>query len=225
MAKTRIIIVDTDASVRATVRKHVEDAGFLMDEASDGITLLKQVRRNVYDIIILDRDLPEIGAWQVCHQIRKNANTPIIILSNHSTEEEKLAFFEIGVDDFLNKPFSCRELIARAKVILRHMAKSSDNSPRHIIYDELYIDFVSHEVYVQERTVKLSPKEYKLLEYLASNPGKAMTRENILSKVWGVDFFGSDRTVDTHIKSLRNQIKPYDSYISTVWGYGYMFKA
>lgn len=225
MSKPRIIIADNDASVRATVRKHVEDAGYLMDEAADGIALLKQTRRHVYSVIVLDRDIPEIESWQVCQQIRKNADTPIIILSNHSTEEEKLSFFELGADDFLNKPFSCRELIARIKVILRHMASAGSSTPRRLMYDELYIDFVSHEVFVQERTVSLSPKEYKLLAFLAGNPNKAMTREIILLNVWGDDFFGSDRTVDTHIKSLRNQIKPYDRFINTVWGYGYMFKA
>lgn len=226
MSKPRIIIADNDASVRATVRKHVEDAGYLMDEAADGIALLKQTRKHVYSVIVLDRDIPEIESWQVCQQIRKNAITPIIILSNHSTEEEKLSFFEIGADDFLNKPFSCRELIARIKVILRHMASAgSDGAPRQLMYDELYIDFVSHEVFVQERTVSLSPKEYRLLVFLAGNPNKAMTREIILRNVWGDDFFGSDRTVDTHIKSLRNQIKPYGRYINTVWGHGYMFKA
>jgi len=224
MNKPRVLVADQDDGLRATVRRHAEDAGFLIDEAADGIALLKQVRRHVYNIVILDRDLPDIGSWQVCEQIRKNADTPIIVLSNHSTEEEKLAFFEIGIDDFLSKPISCKELIARIKVILRHMAHSKGSTQRHVIYDELYIDFVSHEVFVQERTVSLSPKEYRLLEFLASNPGIAMTREKILSKVWGADFFGSDRTVDTHIKSLRNQIKPYDSYICTVWGYGYMFK-
>lgn len=109
---------------------------------------------------------------------------------------------------------------------MRHMASAgSSGAPRQLMYDELYIDFVSHEVFVQERTVSLSPKEYKLLAFLAGNPNKAMTRELILSNVWGDDFFGSDRTVDTHIKSLRSQIKPYDRYINTVWGHGYMFKA
>jgi DNA-binding response OmpR family regulator len=224
MSKPRIIIADSDTSVRATVRRHVEDAGFLIDEAADGIALLKQIRRHVYGVIIIDRDIPEIESRQVCQQIRKNANTPIIVLSGNSTEEEKLSFFELGVDDFLNKPFSCRELIARIKVILRHMASPGGSAPRQIMYGELYIDFVSHEVFVQERTVNLSPKEYRLLEFLAGNPNKAMTRETILSNVWGDDFFGSDRTVDTHIKSLRNQIKPFDRYINTVWGYGYMFK-
>ena len=132
MSKPRIIIADSDFSVRATVRKHVEEAGYLIDEAQDGIALIKLVRRHVYGVIILDRDIREIEAQQVCRQIRKYADTPIVIISNHSTEEEKLSFFELGVDDYLNKPFSCRELIARIKVIFRHLSGTAELEPRPI---------------------------------------------------------------------------------------------
>ena len=221
---TLILIVSQDSNIRATVRRHVESHKYLLEEVSDGISALKLLRRNSYDVIIVDRDLPELDSWYVCRNIKKNTGTPVIVLSNHSTEEEMLSYFEAGVDDFMHKPFSCRELVARIKVILKY-TKSIAEKPHNISYDELYIDINSHEVFVQEKTVKLSPKEFLLLQFFASHPGQALSRERILEKVWGADFFGGDRTVDTHVKSLRRQIKPYDRLICTVWGCGYMFKA
>lgn len=224
MKDTKILVVSQDANIRLTIRKHVEAVKYLLDEAEDGIKALKLMRRRSFDVVVVDRDLPELDSWYVCKNIKKKTGTPIIVLSNHSTEEEMLSYFNAGVDDFMHKPFSCRELVARIRVILRYTKKLHD-IPKNIYYEDLYIDVNSREVYVQERTVILSPKEFMLLYYLANNPGKALSREKILSKVWGEDFFGSDRTVDTHIKSLRHQIRPYDKYICTVWGHGYMFRA
>ena len=219
-----ILIVSQDVNIRSTVRRHVEAHKYLLEEASDGISALKLLRKKTYDVIIVDRDLPELDSWYVCRNIKKNTGIPIVVLSNHSTEEEMLSYFEAGVDDFMHKPFSCRELIARIGVILRY-TRSMTEKPHNISYDELYIDVNSHEVFVHESAVKLSPKEFLLLQYLASHPGQALSREKILEKVWGEDFFGSDRTVDTHVKSLRRQIIPYDTLICTVRGCGYMFKA
>lgn len=223
MKDTKILVVSQDSGIRSTIRKHVEAVRYLLDEAEDGIKALKLMRRKSFDVVVVDRDLPELDAYYVCKNIKKNTGTPIIVLSNHSTEEEMLSYFNIGIDDFMHKPFSCRELVARIRVILRY-TKNLNDIPKNIYYEELYIDVNSHEVYVQERTVTLSPKEFMLLCYLASNPGRALSREKILAKVWGEDFYGSDRTVDTHIKSLRHKIAPYDKYICTVWGHGYMFK-
>jgi DNA-binding response OmpR family regulator len=172
----------------------------------------------------MDTALPELDAWHVCRQIRKTASTPIIMLSDRETEEEKLSFFDIGVDDFIAKPFSGKELMARVRVMLRHSAMQSRLAPRRIIYGGLCIDSVSRAVYIDGETVMLTPKEYSLLCFLAQNPDKALSRENILNEVWGEDFFGTDRTVDTHIKTLRENIKPYHRFIETVWGYGYIFK-
>ncbi len=221
---TIILIVSQDTNIRTTVRRHVESHKYLLEEAADGISALKLLRRNTYDVVVVDRDLPELDSWYVCRNIKKNTGTPVIVLSNHSTEEEMLSYFEAGVDDFMHKPFSCRELVARIEVILRY-TKSISEKPHNINYEGLYIDINSHEVSIDEKVVKLSPKEFLLLQYLASHPGQACSREKILEKVWGTDFFGSDRTVDTHIKSLRHRIGPYGNLICTVWGCGYIFKS
>lgn len=222
MNEVHILIVDRDDNVRQMVRRHIESEGFYIDEAADGISALKLFRRRNYHVVIIDRDLPELAPWHVCRQIRKQSNTPIIILSNQATEEEKLLFFETGVDDFMSKPFSCRELIARIHVMLRHMSLHTDQ-PRRLVYGSLVIDIVSHTVTVDDEPVALSPKEYKLLVFFANNPGQAMSREHILAEVWGEDFFGTDRTVDTHVKSLRARLGAEQNRIATVWGYGYIF--
>ena len=154
----------------------------------------------------------------------KQPPTPIIMMSDRDSEEEKLSFFDIGIDDFIGKPFSGKVLMARVRVMLRHSALQANFAPRRIVYDGLCIDSVSRAVYIDGETIMLTPKEYSLLCFLAQNPDKALSREVILNEVWGQDFFGTDRTVDTHIKTLRENIKPYHRYIETVWGYGYIFK-
>jgi two-component system response regulator ResD len=224
MKQIHLLVVDPGAEVRSAIITHASLENFLTDEAADGIAALKQFRRNDYHIIILDASLPELDTWHVCRQIRKSSHAPIIILSKQSSEEEKLFFYEIGVDDFIQKPFSCKELMARIHVLLRYSAHQDDYMPRRLIFDGLCIDIAARMVYVDGENAVLTPKEYKLLVYLAKNPHQALSREMILREVWGEDFFGTDRTVDTHIKTLREGIKPYHQYIGTVWGYGYMFK-
>ncbi len=224
MQDARILLVDKSVKVRKLIEMHLSAEGFITDVAYDGISILKLIRRNDYNIIIMDTALEDLDAWHVCRQIRKNTPTPIIILSWQISEEEKLSFFEAGIEDYMQKPISYKELIARIHVILRRCAYSSDFSPRHIIFDGLCIDVVSRTVYVDGKMVILTPREYSLLLYLANNPQKAVSRETILNNVWGEDFFGTDRTVDTHIKTLREHIKPYNEFIGTVWGFGYIFK-
>jgi DNA-binding response OmpR family regulator len=224
MGEARILIADSDAEVRARIKTHTIFEGLTADEAADGIAVLKHFRRIDYNIIILDADLPELDTWNVCRQIRKSSDTPIIIISSRDDEDEKLSFFDIGADDFVAKPFSGKVMMARIRVMLRHRAGSAGYEPRRLIFDGLCIDTVSHTVYIDGDIVELTPKEYKLLLFFGQNPHKALSRENILRSVWGEDFFGTDRTVDTHVKMLREHIKPYDKFIDTVWGVGYMFK-
>ncbi len=224
MEDVRLLIADPKAETRATIKTYMALEYYSVDEAADGITALKLLRRNEYHVVIIDTALPELDAWHVCRQIRKNASTPIIMLSEQDNEEEKLSFFDIGIDDFVSKPFSGKELTARVRVMLRHSALQSSFVPRRVVYGGLCIDSVSRAVYIDGDSVILTPKEYNLLCYLAQNPDKALSREMILNEVWGEDFFGTDRTVDTHIKTLRENIKPYHRFIETVWGYGYMFK-
>lgn len=224
MEQIRLLVVDPAAEIRALVKSHAVLEGFATDEAADGIAALKLIRRNDYHIIIMEANLPELDAWHVCRQIRKGSRSPIIMISPPCGEDEKLIYYEIGADDFVEKPFSCKELMARIQVLLRHSAQHEQYTPRRLIFEGLCIDTASRTVYIDGENIELTPKEYNLLAYLAQNPNQAMSREMILREVWGEDFFGTDRTVDTHIKTLRENIKPYHNYIGTVWGYGYIFK-
>lgn len=224
MGDIRILIADPDAETRARIKTHTAFEGLTADEAGDGIAVLKLFRRNEYNIIIIDANLKDLDAWNVCRQIRKSSETPIIITSDSDDEDEKLSFFDIGADDFIAKPFSGKVMMARIHVILRHSMGSGKYEPRRLMFDGLCIDTVSRTVYIDAEIIELTPKEYKLLLFFAQNPHMAMSRERILRSVWGEDFFGTDRTVDTHVKMLREHIKPYDKLIDTVWGVGYIFK-
>lgn len=224
MSEVRLLIVDSDATVRKIIKTQIASEDYVIDEAEDGISAMKLFRRNNYSVIVLDALLPELDGWNVCRQIRKVSDAPIIIISSSASEEDKLSFFDIGVDDYITKPFSTRELLARIKVALHRCGTENNLAHRKIIYDGLDIDIISRMVYVDNNCIFLTPREYSLLLFLSRNPLKAFSRDEILTKVWGEDYLGTDRTVDTHIKSLRESIKPYQDYIATVWGYGYIFK-
>ncbi len=224
MDQVRLLVVDPDQETRTSIRTHAEHEGFSVMEAADGITALKLFRRSEFGVVIMETRLPELDAWHVCRQIRKSSDLPIMMISGRIDEEETLSFYDLGIDDFVYKPFSYRELMARLHMILRRIAGSAAYTPRRIIFDGLCIDTASRVVYKDGEPVSLTPREYSLLLYLAQNPNRALSREVILSSVWGEDFFGTDRTVDTHIKSLRESIRPYHHFIETVWGYGYMFR-
>lgn len=223
MGEVRLLIADGDSEIRKQIAEMADSDGYTADVAVDGIAALKLFRRHEYAIIVLDGVLPELDGWHVCAQIRKTSDVPILVVSERASEEDKLLFFRIGVDDYIAKPFSVRELSARVKVFLHRT--QSNPTIRRITFDGLCIDTISRTVYVDGNAVSLTPREYSLLLFLASNPHRAFSREAILNEVWGEDYVGTDRTVDTHIKSLREGIKPYQDFISTVWSYGYMFKA
>ncbi len=223
MRDIRLLIVDREESARNQIKKLTEEAGYLYDAAIDGIMAIKLFRRHDYHMIVMDTDLPILDGWNVCRQIRKVSEVPIIIVSANSAERDKLLCFELGADDYVCKPFSSPELLARIKVHLYRSQGIKSAEPSKITFSGLYIDTISHSVSVDDHAVKLTPKEYDLLYFLSQNPNKAYSRENLLNEVWGYEFSGSDRTVDTHIKTLRENIKPYDSYIVTVWGFGYKF--
>ena len=219
----RLLIVDPNSAVRSEIRHVFVSQGYSLDEAADGIAALKLFRRNDYDAVILDTDLPELDGRNVCRQIRKSSAVPILFISDRSGEQEKLCAFEIGADDFLVKPIYPRELLARVKVFLYRTGSQTKSVPSKIAFNGLFINTVSREVTVDERVVSLTPKEYDLLFFLSQNPNKAYSREALLNEVWGYCFTGSDRTIDTHIRSLRDSLQPYDTYIVTVWGFGYKF--
>ena len=220
---TRLLIADTDAAVRGIIRISAQEEGWRCDEAGDGITALKLFRHNVFHLAILDFDLTELDGKIVCRQIRKNHDIPVIFLSAHSGEAERLAGFAAGGNDYIIKPFYPRELVARAKSLLTLYGHAPEQK-KTLACGKITIDLLSHKVTVDGRQLTLTPKEYELLLFFCQNPSKAYSRDALLNLVWGEDFYGSDRTVDTHVKSLRGKISPYHYYIVTIWGMWYKFE-
>ena len=217
----RVLIVDDEELIRNIIHDYCINAGFKTYEAKDGNEALTIIQsHNDIDIVVLDIMMPHMDGFTTYQEIKKIRNIPTIILSARSEEYDKLNGFDLGVDDYLTKPFSPRELIARIKAILKR-----DN---HILdayeYKGLKIDIKAHSVYVDNKEVELTPKEYELLLFFIENKSIALTREQLLSKIWGYDFYGDDRTVDTHIKTLRSHLGKYRDLIKTIRGVGYKFE-
>lgn len=214
-----ILIADDDENIRNVLKEYSLINGYDVIEAVDGIDALNKVNNNDIDLIILDIMMPKLDGFSAYKRIKEVKDVPVLVLSAKGEEYDKLYGFEIGIDDYVVKPFSPREVMARVKAILaRHVSNVKAN-----IYanGSLKIDFDAREAYINEKKLDLTPKEYELLAYLAQNEGIALSRETILENVWGYDFFGDNRTVDTHIKMLRNSLDSEKEIISTVRGYGY----
>lgn len=224
--RIRILIADGNETIRHELKTLIIQEGYEVDVVPDGITAIKHFRRYDYNLVILEVQLPELDGKNVCRQIRKMDDIPIVLLSNDGDEAAVLEGYSLGAEEYIVKPFSKKELMARIKVILRRNLKEDrEKLPiKRLSFDGLHIDTVSHSVYVNDKMVPLTPKEYQLLLYLAKNPNKAFSREMLLNEIWGQDYYGTDRTVDTHVKTLREAIKPHEYYIATVRGIGYSFK-
>lgn len=221
MKMIKILIVDDEVKIREMIRKYAQYEGFLTEEACNGIEAVNMALSNDFDCIIMDIMMPELDGFSACRQIRKEKNVPILMLSALGEEYDKIHGFDLGVDDYVVKPFSPKELMMRIKAILKR-SKTQENDTFEI--EGLKIDFSAHQVFVDGEIAQLSPKEYDLLCTLVNNRGIAMTREKLLQIVWGYDFFGDDRTLDTHIKLLRRNLKNYSKYIVTLRGVGYRFE-
>ena len=219
----RILTVDDEERIRALIRKYAEFEGHEVTEAADGMEAVKLCREKTFDIIIMDIMMPELDGFSAVREIRKLSDTPIIMLSARGEEYDKLSGLESGADDYVVKPFSPRELVARVKAVLNRTMPKPAAASDTMTFGELTIDTASHTVRVSGEEVALTPKEFDLLVFLASNKGIALSREKILQKVWNYDYFGEDRTVDTHVKMLRGHLGKCRSYIATVWGIGYKF--
>lgn len=219
----RILVADGEEQIRNKLRSLFTAEGYSVDLVPDGISLIKYFRRYDYDLVIMEMNLPELDGKSVSRQLKKMADVPFVFLAEDSDEESVLYGYELGAEDYIIKPFSGRELLARIRVILRRRAGQEKLSVRSLVFGPLHIDTVSHEVYINDQRVILTPKEYELLVFLAKNPDQAFSREMLLNEIWGHDYYGTDRTVDTHIKTLREALKPYHYYISTVRGFGYKF--
>ena len=220
---SKMLIVDDEEKIRAVVREYAEFEEFEVTEARDGMEAVALCRENDYDIIIMDVMMPRLDGYSACKEIRKQKDVPIIMLSARGEEYDKLAGLESGADDYVVKPFSPRELVARVKAVLNRTMPKPAAASDTMTFGELTIDTASHTVRVAGEEVSLTPKEFDLLVFLASNKGIALSREKILQKVWNYDYFGEDRTVDTHVKMLRGHLGKCRSYIATVWGIGYKF--
>lgn len=216
----RVLIVDDEYLIRDVIREYCQMENYTVDEAENGEDAVKKVETKDYDIIIMDIMMPKLDGYQAIKKIKKIKDIPFIILSARNEEFDKLHGFDLGVDDYLTKPFSPRELISRIKAITKRLSKEN----KKYIFESLILDDIEHEVYLKDKKVTLTPKEYDLLKCFMQNNNVALSREQLLSNVWGYDFYGDDRTVDTHIKILRKSIKEYGKYIVTVRGMGYKFE-
>ena len=226
MDNERILLVDDEERIRDMIKEYTSLEGYDIDEASNGVKALDLFKQNKYSLIILDVMMPKIDGWSVCREIRKTSNVPIIMLTARGEEYDKLFGFELGVDDYIIKPFSPKELLARMKAIIRRSSCNNIESKKEntVTFDRLVIEFDSRNTYVNGNIVTLTPKEYSLLAFFVKNPNRVFSREQLLNEVWGYEFVGEDRTVDTHIKMLRESIKEYRKFIVTVWGTGYKFE-
>ena len=220
MAK-KVLVVDDEELIRNIIVEYCHNEGYLTDEACDGLEAIEKVKNNDYDIIILDLMMPKLDGYTSYRQIKDIKNIPTIVLSARSEEADKLLGFDLGVDDYMTKPFSPKELMARIRAILKRSNGSGDNL---FVYKNLKVDKIGHSVIINDKEVMLTPKEYNLLIYFIDNKNVALSREQLLSKVWGYDFFGDDRTIDTHIKMLRNNLGEYRNLIKTVRAVGYKFE-
>jgi len=221
-----ILIVDDEANIRRVVREYAEFEGYNVTEAENGMEAVNLCRENDYDLIIMDVMMPRLDGYSACKEIHKTKSIPVIMLSARGEEYDKLFGFEIGVDDYVTKPFSPKELMARIKVVIKRNAQSATASVQDkYVFGGLEVNISGREVYVNGEKAAMTPKEYDLLFFLVKNRNIALSRDRLLEEVWGYDFFGDDRTVDTHIKMLRNSLKEYRSYIVTLRGMGYKFEA
>ncbi|HNR05001.1 MAG TPA: response regulator transcription factor [Bacillota bacterium] len=220
----RVLLIEDEEKMRELIKIVFRKEDFVIIEAVDGKQGLNLFRTNSVDIVILDIMLPEIDGWTVCREIRRTSNIPIILLTARGEEFDKLFGFELGADDYLVKPFSPKELMARVKALLRRAEIKSNEAVSYYRFGDIVIDRLSREVTVNGRPVNLTNKEYELLYFLAANPKIVFTREQLLLKVWGYEQYGDPRTVDTHIKKLREKLGDYSSCISTMWGVGYKFE-
>lgn len=227
----KLLIVDDEEKIRALVRKYAEFEGHSVTEAADGMEAVLLCRREPFDLIVMDIMMPELDGFSACREIRKFSQTPIIMLSARGEEYDKINGFQLGVDDYVVKPFSPKELMLRIDAVLHRAARAATAEARPqnevIVFDGggLRADVTARLVYIDGERVEMSPKEYDLFFYMLKNRNIALSREKLICEVWGYDFYGDARTLDTHIKLLRKSLGRYSRYIATLRGVGYRFEA
>ena len=220
---TKLLVVDDEARIRELIKKYATFEQYDVIEAENGMQAVELCCQQDSDLIIMDVMMPDLDGFSACREIRKTSAVPILMLSARGEEYDKLHGFELGIDDYVVKPFSPKELMMRVGAILKRSGAKSES--REVVdIGDLRVDFTARRVTLEGKPLDLSPKEYDLLFYLVRNRGIALTREKLLSEIWGYDFFGDDRTLDTHIKLLRRQLGPYADRITTLRGVGYRFE-
>ena len=220
----KLLVVDDEPKIREIIREYAEFAGYEVEEAEDGMVALGLCKLNDYDLIIMDIMMPKLDGFSACKEIKKIKDIPTIMLSARGEEYDKLFGFELGIDDYVVKPFSPKELMARINVVITRHHKTNQAAQSVLKFEGLEINVPARTVSVDGKRVELTPKEYDLLFYLIENKNIALSRDKLLSDIWGYDFFGDDRTIDTHIKNLRNNLGEYRKFIVTLRGVGYKFE-
>lgn len=220
----KILVADDEQKIREVIKEYAEYEGHTVYEAVDGMQAVDMAKEQDFDIIIMDVMMPRLDGFSACKEIRKFKNTPILMLSARTEEYDKLFGFEMGVDDYVVKPFSPKEVLARINAIIKRNKSGNEPAGETVKFEGLEINFTARDVFIDGEKANLTPKEYDLLFYLVKNKNIALTRNKLLEEVWGYDFFGDDRTIDTHIKMLRNNLGPYRKFIVTLRGMGYKFQ-
>lgn len=220
-----ILVIDDEERIRHLVRMYLEREGYSVEEAENGRDALDKIHKREYSLLIVDLMMPEVDGWRVCREVRENSDIPIIMLTARGEEFDRVLGFELGADDYLVKPFSTKELVARVKALLRRTGGSFTGNTSDLAYGLLRIEKEKHRVLIEEEAITFTPREFELLYFLAKNPGRVFSREQLMETVWGYDFYGDARTVDTHVKKIREKLFHPDvrSMLATVWGVGYKF--
>ena len=223
---SKLLVVDDEFRIRQIIRKYAEFEGYTVDEAVDGMQAIEICRREKFDLIIMDVMMPELDGFSACREIRKFSQTPIIMLSARGEEYDKIHGFELGSDDYVVKPFSPKELMMRVSAVIKRSSSGVQGDIKKDVFtfEGLEVDFSARIVTINDERIEMTPKEYDLFFFMVKNKGIALTREKLISEVWGYDFFGDERTLDTHIKLLRKSLGEYSRCIVTLRGVGYRFE-
>ena len=227
MPNEKILVVDDDTNICELLRLYLEKEGYVVKIVNDGVSAINAFKQENPDLTLLDIMIPKLDGWQVCREIRKFSDKPIIMLTAKGETFDKVLGLELGADDYVTKPFDTKEVVARIKAVLRRSAPASDTSDvKEVNYDKLSINLTNYEMKVNGVSVDTPPKELELIYHLASNPNRVFTRDQLLDEVWGFDYYGDSRTVDVHIKRLREKLEGVSDKweLKTVWSVGYKFE-
>lgn len=227
MDNRKILVVDDDKNINELLRLYLEKEGFTVSQAYDGHEAVKVFTESDPDLVLLDIMLPGLDGWQVCREIRKKSDKPVIMVTAKGETFDKVLGLELGADDYVVKPFDSKEVVARIKAVLRRYSSTNTGAPKEVRFENLSVNLSNYELKVNGKTIDTPPKELELLFHLASNPNRVYTRDQLLDEVWGFEYFGDSRTVDVHIKRLREKLDGVSDKwsLKTVWGVGYKFEA